>query len=78
MSDLQSIQPRPIKVLAQSRSTSELMKKQLRMQKTGKVTAVVVLMHIFGEAKRNYPNAKAKISAKKANIGPKLKKIGLY
>ncbi len=38
---------------------------------TGKATTVVTVMHIFGETKRNSPNAKAKISAKKAKLGPK-------
>ncbi len=35
------------------------------------------MVHIFGETKRNSPNAKAEIVAKKAKFGPKLKKKGL-
>jgi hypothetical protein len=44
---------------------------------TGKLTTIVMVMHIFGETTCNSPNAKAKISAKKAKLGPKLKKIGV-
>ncbi len=41
------------------------------------MTAVVLVMHIFGETKCNSPTTKAKISAKKAKLGPKSKKLGL-
>jgi hypothetical protein len=51
--------------------------KALENVKTGKVTAVVVVMHIFGETKSNSPNANAKNSAKKAKLGSKLKELGL-
>jgi hypothetical protein len=37
--------------------------------KTGKVTVVVMVMHIFGETKHSSPNAKVKNNAKKAKLG---------
>jgi hypothetical protein len=37
--------------------------------KTGKVTTVVAVMHISGEAKSNSSNANAKNCAKKAKLG---------
>jgi hypothetical protein len=52
------------------------MKKFAKHAKTGKVIAVVAVMHIFVETKRTSPNAKAKISAKKAKLRSKLKLIG--
>jgi hypothetical protein len=36
------------------------MKKLLKMQKKGKKSAVVAVMHIVGETKSNSPNANAK------------------
>jgi hypothetical protein len=39
--------------------------KGLENAKTSKVTAVVVVMHIFGETLRHSPNANAKNSAKR-------------
>jgi hypothetical protein len=54
-----------------------LMKKALENAKTGKTTAVVTVMHIFGETKSNSPNTSTNISAKKAKLRSKSKKIGL-
>jgi hypothetical protein len=51
--------------------------KALENAKTGKVTALVMVMHIFGEIKSNLPNASDKNSAKKTKLGYKLKKLGL-
>jgi hypothetical protein len=51
--------------------------KALENTKTGKVTMVVAVMHIFAETKSNSPNANAKNSAKKAKLGSKLKRLGL-
>jgi hypothetical protein len=77
MSYLQSIQPRPINVTDSVLLNVRANKKALENAKTGKVTTVVAVMHIFGETKSNSPNAEAKISAKKAKLGSKSKKIGL-
>jgi hypothetical protein len=41
--------------------------KALENAKTGKVTAVVVVMHIFGETKRISPKANAKLVLKRPN-----------
>jgi hypothetical protein len=76
MSDLQSLQPHPIKVMDPVLINIRANEKEIENAKTGKVTAVVV-MHIFGETNCNSPIAKANISAKKAKVGSKLKKIGL-
>ncbi len=49
----------------------------LENTKTGKVTAVVAVMHLYGNAKSGSMKAKAKISAKKTKLESKLKKLGL-
>jgi hypothetical protein len=74
---LESIQPHPIKVMDPVPINIRADEKAIEDAKTGKVTMVVAIMHIFGETKCNSPNAKAKISAKKAKLGPKSKKIGI-
>jgi hypothetical protein len=56
---------------------SGLMKRFLENTIPGKATPVVVVMHSFGKNKSNSLNANAKISAKKAKLGSKSKKIGL-
>jgi hypothetical protein len=70
MSDLQSIQPRPVKVTDPVPVNIRADEKVIESAKTSNLTAVVVIMHMFGETKRNSPNANAKISAKKAKLGP--------
>jgi hypothetical protein len=39
--------------------------------KTGKVTAIVVVMHLYGNAKSSSINANAKVSAKKTKLESK-------
>jgi hypothetical protein len=51
--------------------------KSLQNAKTGKVTAVVAVMHLYGNAKSSSINAKAKISAKKTKLESKSKKLDL-
>jgi hypothetical protein len=51
--------------------------KALENAKTGKATAVVVVMHLYGNAKSRSFNGNAKISAKKTKIESKPKKLGL-
>ncbi len=65
LSDLQSTQPHPIKVTDPVSISSRADEKALENTKTGKVAAVVAVMHIFGETKSNSPNPNAKSSAKK-------------
>ena len=77
MSDLKSTQPRPIKVTDPDPINIRADEKALENAKTGKVTVVVAVMHIFGETKSNSSNTNAKNSAKKAKLGSKLKKLGL-
>jgi hypothetical protein len=72
MSDLQSNLPDPIKVTDPiSNSTRADMKAQ--NAKTEKVTAVVAVMHLYGDAKSSSINANAKISAKKTKLESKSK-----
>jgi hypothetical protein len=49
----------------------------MQRQEKGKVTAVVAIMHLYGNAKCSSIKAKAKISAKKTKLESKLKKLGL-
>jgi hypothetical protein len=51
--------------------------KALKIAKTGKVTTVVVVMHLYGNTESNLITTSAKISAKKTKIGSNLKKSGL-
>jgi hypothetical protein len=67
MCDSQSIQPCPIKVTDPVPIYVRADKKALENTKTGKVTMVVAVMHIFGQTKSNSPIADAKISAKRPN-----------
>ncbi len=73
MSDLQSAQPRPFKVTDPVPINIRANEKALENSKTGKVTAIVAVMHIFGETKSESP----KNSAKKAKLGSNLKKLFL-
>jgi hypothetical protein len=67
MSDLQSTQPRPIKVTDSISNSDRADVKALENAKTGKVTVVVAVMHLYGNAKGSSLNANAKISAKRPN-----------
>jgi hypothetical protein len=77
MSDLQSTQPRPIKVMDPVSNSNRADVKALENAKTGKITAVVAVMHLYGNAKSSSINAKAKLSAKKTKLESKAKKLGL-
>jgi hypothetical protein len=77
MSDLQSTQPHPIKVMDPVSNSTRADVKALENAKTGKVTAVVMVMHLYGNAKSNSINANAKVSAKKTKLESKSKKLGL-
>jgi hypothetical protein len=73
MSDLQSTQPRPIKVTDPVSNSIRADEKAPENAKTGKVTVVVAVMHLYGNAKSSSINTNAKNSAKKTKIGSKLK-----
>jgi hypothetical protein len=51
--------------------------KALENAKMGKVTVVVVVMHLYGNDKSRSINNNAKISAKKTKLESKLKKLSL-
>ena len=72
-----STQPCPIKVTDPVLNSSKADEKSLENAKTGKVTMIVVVMHIFGNTKSNLPNTSAKKSAKKTKLGSKLKELAL-
>jgi hypothetical protein len=74
MSDLQSTHPHPIKFTDFVSNNNRTDVKALENAKTGKVTAVVTVMHLYGNAKSSSINANAKISAKKTKLESKLKK----
>jgi hypothetical protein len=65
MSDLQSTQPRPIKVMDSISDSDRADVKALENAKTVTVTAVVAVMHLHGNAKGSSINTNAKISAKR-------------
>jgi hypothetical protein len=77
MFDLQYTQPRPIKVTDSVSNSDRADVKALENAKTGKETAVVMVMHLYGHAKSRSNNNNAKISAKKSKLESKLKKLGL-
>jgi hypothetical protein len=77
MSDLQSTQPHPIKVIDPVSNSTRADEKALENAKTGKVTAVVVVMHLYGDSKSSSINTNAKNSAKKTKLGSKSNKLGL-
>ncbi len=77
MSDLQSTQPCPIKVTDSVSHSNRADVKALENAKTGKVPAVVVVMHLCGHAKSRSINNNAKISAEKTKLESKSKKLGL-
>ncbi len=76
-SDLQSTQPCPVKVTDFVSNNDRADVKALENAKTGKVTAVVAAMHLYGNAKNRSINDNAKVSAKKTKLKSKLKKLGL-
>ncbi len=77
MSDLQSTQPRPIKVTDAISNSKRADAKALENTKTGKVTAVVMVMHLYGDTKNGSIRDNAKHSAKKTKSESKLKKLDL-
>jgi hypothetical protein len=77
MSDLQSTQPRPIKVTDSVLHSDRADVKALENAKTGKVIAVVTVVYLYGNAKSRSINYNAKISAKKTILESKSKKLGL-
>jgi hypothetical protein len=77
MSDLQSTQPHPIKVTDPISNSDRADVKAIENTKTGKVTTVVAVMFLYGNAKSSSIKARAKISAKKTKLESKLKKLGL-
>jgi hypothetical protein len=77
MADLQLTQPRPIKVMEPISNSTRADVKALENAKTGKVTAVVAVMHLYGNAKSSSMNAHAKISSKKNKLESKSEKLGL-
>jgi hypothetical protein len=77
MSDLQSTQPRSIKVTDSISHSDRADVKTLENAKTGKVTTVVVVVHLNGNAKSRSINDNANISAKKTKLESKSKKLDL-
>ncbi len=77
MFDLQSTQPRPIKVTDSVSNSERADIKALENAKTGKVTAVVAIMHLHGDTTSRSISDDAKISAKKTKIESKSKKLDL-
>jgi hypothetical protein len=77
MSDFQPTQPHPIKVTEPISNSNRADVKALENANTGKVTVVVAVMHLYGNAKSSSIKAKAKISAKKNKLESKLKELGL-
>jgi hypothetical protein len=77
MSDLQYTQPCPIKVTDSISNSDRADVKALENAKRGQVTAVVAVMHLYGNAKCRSIGNNAKISAKKTKLESKSKKIGI-
>jgi hypothetical protein len=77
MSDLQSTQPRPIKVTDSVSNSKRADAKALENAKTRKVTAIVTVMHLYGNTTKRSISNNAKISAKKTKLESKLKKLDL-
>jgi hypothetical protein len=67
MSDFQSTKPRLIKVTDSVSDSDRADVKEMENAKTGKVTMVVTVMHLYGNAKSRSINDNAKISAKRPN-----------
>jgi hypothetical protein len=66
MSNLESVQPRPIKVTDPVPNNIKADEKAIENAKTGKVTVEVGVIYIFSESKCNSHSTEAEISAKKA------------
>jgi hypothetical protein len=77
MSDLQSTQPHPIKVTDSILHSDRADVKAPENAKTGKVTSVVAVMHLYGNAKSRSSKDNAKNRAKKTKLESKLKKLDL-
>jgi hypothetical protein len=78
LSDFKSTQPRPIKVMDQIlNSNNRAGEKALEIAKTGKVTAVVTVMHLYGNTESNVITTNAKNSAKNTKLDSNLKKLDL-
>ncbi len=78
MSDLKSTKPRPIKVTDQIPTSNDRAdKKAVEIAKTGKVTAVVAVMHLYSDSKSKLVYKITKISAEKTKPGSKSKELGL-
>jgi hypothetical protein len=76
LSDFKSTQPCLIKVTDQIPISTRADEKALEIVKTGKVAAVVVVMHLYGNTKSNLITTSAKNSARKTKLGSKSKKVG--
>jgi hypothetical protein len=74
LSDLQSTQPRLVKVMDPVPISSRADEKALENAKISEVTLVVAVTHIYCNTKGNSPNTSAKNSAKKSKLVSKLKK----
>jgi hypothetical protein len=77
MSDLQSTQPRPVKVMDSVSNSKRADAKALENAKRGKVTAVVAVMHLYGNTTSRSISDDAKISARKTKLESKLMKLDL-
>jgi hypothetical protein len=78
LSYLKSTKPRPIKVTDQIPTSNDSTdKKAVEIAKTGKVTTVVAVMHLYSDSKSKLVNKITKISAKKTKLGSKSKELGL-
>jgi hypothetical protein len=77
LSDLHSTQLHLIKVTDQILISTRADEKALEISKTGKVTGVVAVMHLYCNTKSNLISTSAKNSAKKTKVWSKLKNLGL-
>ncbi len=77
MSDLQFTQSRPIKVTDSVSNSKRADAKALENAKTGKVTAIVAVMHLYGDTTSRSISDNAKISAKNTKLESKSKKLDL-
>ncbi len=71
MSDLQSTQPHPIKVMDSISNSKRADAKALENAKTGNVTAIVAVMHLYGDTTKRSISVNAKTSAKKTKLESK-------
>jgi hypothetical protein len=76
-SDLQSTQPRPIKVTDSISNSRRADVKALENAKMEKVTTVVAVMHLYGDTMNKLISDNAKISAKKTKLESKSKNLDL-